>query len=100
MNKLPEMIGQPVLGYWGAMHPYNEGVIVGEDEKFLHIQWNESEFMPTDEVQLVPHAEMSGEWYLDVSRFGPKIGIYYANMSDAYIDAGIDFDCDAETLAL
>lgn len=95
MNTLPEMIGQPVLGYWGAMHAYDEGVIVGEDEKFFHIQWNES-----DAVQLVPHTEMSGEWYLDVSRFGPKIGIYFANMGDAYIDAGMDIPYDEETLDL
>ena len=88
-------IGQDVIGFWGAMHPYDDGVIVGQDEKFLHIQWSES-----DAVQLVPHTDMMGEWFLDVS-VAPRIGIWFANMDDVYIDAGEDIPYDtAVTLAV
>jgi hypothetical protein len=51
-------------------------------------------------VQLVPHADMMGEWFLDVS-VAPRIGIWFANMDDVYIDAGEDIPYDtAVTLAV
>ena len=51
-------IGTEVLGYWGAMHAYDDGVVVGTDEKFLHIKWGEGE-----SVQLVEHTDIMGQWY-------------------------------------
>ena len=43
---------------------------------------------------------MMGEWYLDVS-VAPRIGIWFANMDDVYIDAGEDIPYDAAvTLAV
>ena len=89
-------VGQNVIGFWGAMHPYDDGVIVGQDEKYLTIDWGHA----TGAVQLVPHTEMMGEWYLDVT-VAPRIGIWFANTDDVYIDAGEDFlDDAAVTLAV
>ena len=65
-------IGTEVLGYWGAMHAYDDGVVVGTDEKFLHIKWGEAE-----SVQLVEHADIKGQWYKNACC---GVGIYDATL--------------------
>jgi hypothetical protein len=75
---LMNRIGQEVLGYWGPMHAYDDGVIVGQDATHYTIQWGDDVVL--DDKVLI--TDMLGEWYLDVEFNGPKIGYWFANTDD------------------
>ena len=52
-------IGTEVLGYWGAMHAYDDGVVVDVDPEYITIDWGHK----TGAVQLIRFEELKGSWY-------------------------------------
>lgn len=38
------MIGQRVIGYWGAMWPYNYGAIISINDGWARVQWSDGSF--------------------------------------------------------
>ena len=67
------MIGQKIIGNWGAMFPYSYGTVVSYDEKTLEfvVAWDE-----TDQ----DCAPVKGFYKVGDLMFGKpgKIGIYFA----------------------
>ena len=51
--------GTEVLGYWGAMHAYDDGVVVDVDPEYITIDWGHK----TGAVQLIRWEELKGNWY-------------------------------------
>jgi len=51
--------GTEVLGYWGAMHAYDDGVVVDVDPEYITIDWGHK----TGAVQLIRFEELKGSWY-------------------------------------
>ena len=66
-------VGTEVLGYWGAGIAYDDGVVVGTDEKYLTIDWGHA----TGAVQLIRHEDIKGQWYKGDTN---ALGIYDATL--------------------
>ena len=66
-------IGTEVLGYWGAMHAYDDGIVVDADEEYLTIDWGHA----TGAVQLIRHEDIKGKWYTGETN---GVGVYDATL--------------------
>ena len=69
-------VGTEVLGYWGPMHPYDDGVVVDADEKYLTIDWGHA----TGAVQLIRHEDIKGQWYRLFEGENNGLGVYDATL--------------------
>jgi len=59
------MIGQRVIGNWGAMHAYNYGVIISVNDGWARVQWSDGSFHNTQAVD-IKHGDID------------QIGVYFA----------------------
>jgi len=65
--------GTEMIGFWGAMHPYRDGVVVDVDAEYITIDWG----YKTGVVQLIRFEELKGNWYNGKMN---GVGIYDATM--------------------
>ena len=65
-------VGTEMLGNWGAMHAYDDGVVVAVDDEYVTIDWG----FETGAVQLIRHEDIKGNWYTE----GNGIGVYTATL--------------------
>ena len=65
------MIGQRVIGNWGAMHAYNYGVIISVNDGWARVQWSDGSFHNTQAVDI---ASVSREGFLPTGFFPRVLG--------------------------